>query len=70
MKIVFVTTHLVMAICIVSILYFSLKAQDAIGDPEQKALTNRFYIRGLKLIAVIATTGYRIAVGVLVSNLK
>lgn len=59
-----------MAICATSILYLSLKARDAVGEPEQIAAKSRFYSRGLKFIAVIATAGYRIAAGVLISYFK
>ncbi|WP_157682086.1 hypothetical protein [Mucilaginibacter mallensis] len=69
MEIVYVTTHLVMAICIISILHLCL-GRETSGDEEKLPVTDRFYTRGLKLVKVIATTAYRIAIGVLISYLK
>ncbi len=70
MEIVYITTHLVMAICAVSILYLSLKPDETICDQEKSPVTPRFYTYGVKLIEVIATTGYRIAASILISYLK
>ncbi len=70
MGIVYVTTHLVMAICTTGILYLSLKPNKTINEPEKLSVADRFYVRGIKLIEVIATTSYRIAMGILVSYLK
>ncbi|MDP9079618.1 MAG: hypothetical protein M3O71_19490 [Bacteroidota bacterium] len=70
MEIVYVITHLVMTICLISILYLSLKHNEAINNQEKLSVANRFYTHGLKLIEVITTTGYRIAAGILISYLK
>ena len=70
MEIVYVTTHLVMAICLLGILYLSVKPDEKIAAQEKLPITGRFYIRGLKLIEVVATTGYKIAMGILISYLK
>jgi len=70
MGIVYVTTHLVMAICIISILYWSFKSNEAISDQEKLAAANRFYTRAVKLVVVVVTTGYRIASGILITYLK
>ena len=70
MGIVYVTTHLVMAICIVSMLYWSFKSNEAINEQEKLMARSQFYSRALKLVVVVITTGYRIAAGILTSYLK
>jgi hypothetical protein len=70
MGIIYVTTHLAMAVCVISILYLSLKPNETISEQEKLSLTDRIYTRGLKLIEVIARTGYRIAASILISYLK
>lgn len=67
---VYVTTHLVMAICMTGILYISLKPNEAISNKEELSVAVRFYSRGLKLVELIAKTGYRIAASILISYLK
>ncbi|MDB5137159.1 MAG: hypothetical protein JWP37_3762 [Mucilaginibacter sp.] len=70
MEIVYVTTHLVMVICLLGILYLSVNPGEKITAQEKLSITVRFYIRGLKLIEIVATTCYKIATGILVSYLK
>ena len=70
MGIVYVITHLVMAICMTGILYLSLKPNGTISNQEKLLTTDRFYTRGIKLVEVIARTGYRIAASILISYLK
>ncbi|WP_157682084.1 hypothetical protein [Mucilaginibacter mallensis] len=70
MEIVYVTTHLVMAICIIGILYSSPMPYETISAPKKLSSTKRFYTHGLKLVEVAATTAYRIAVSVLISYLR
>lgn len=70
MGIVYVTTHLMMAICITGILYFALKPDMGITRKQKLPVSEGFYARGLKLIVVVATTTYRIAMGILVTYLK
>jgi hypothetical protein len=67
---VYVTTHLVMAMCMTGILYLSLKPNKTANEQEKLSVADRFYARGIKLIEVVATTSYRIAMGILVSYLK
>jgi len=59
-----------MAICMTGILYLSLKTNGTINDQEKLLVTDRFYTRGIKLVEVIARTGYRIAASILISYLK
>ena len=70
MEIVYITTHLVMAICIISILYATLKSYSAINDPEKLSVADRFYVHGLKLIGLVVIAGYRIAAGIFISYIK
>lgn len=70
MEITYVTTHLVMTLSGMSIFYLLLEPGENISSREQLPVRYRFYTRGLKLIAVIARTGYRIMTGILISYLK
>ena len=70
MEIIYTTTHLVMAICTITVFYFSLKPDAAIPDRENLPLTNRFNIPGLKWIQIVATTGYKIAMSLLITYIR
>ena len=70
MGIIYATTHLVMAICTVCVFYFALKPEPQTAAPENSPQATRFYIRGLKLIQVIATTGYKIATTLLITYIR
>ena len=72
METVYITTHLVMALCIISVFHLSNEVDETILDQNQNKIpvTNRLYTRGLKLIEVTAKTAYRIAASILISYLK
>ena len=70
MRIVYLTTHLVMTICIACILYWTFKPRKAINGQKKFAATDGWYDRTVKLVVVVVTTGYRIASDILITYLK
>jgi hypothetical protein len=67
---IYLTTHLVMAVCIMTIVHMMFTFPEYSSDPENIPRKHRIYNRGLKLIALAASTIYRVAVSILVSYMK
>jgi hypothetical protein len=49
---IFITTNLVMTICMIRILYLSLNHIDAIDSQEKISMADQFYRRGLMLFEI------------------
>ncbi|MDB5136006.1 MAG: hypothetical protein JWP37_2609 [Mucilaginibacter sp.] len=70
MEIIYLVTHMMMAICMVIIFYWSFKPYEAVYDKQKIPLIARFYTRGLKLVQVTAFATCRIVVNILIVYLK
>jgi hypothetical protein len=66
MGMIYIITHIVMAICTIGVLYLSLEPEGEIGEEIKPSETTGFYTHGPKLIKVIRTTGYMIGAGILI----
>jgi hypothetical protein len=68
MAIIYLTTHLVMAGCIVT-LYLCVKSDKSIKN-KKDSLLDRLYTRGLKLSKRITVACCRMAASILISYIK
>jgi len=70
MEIIYIITHLVMAMCIISILYVYISPYMSMQKHEQLLAINQFYARSIKFSKVLAIQGYKIAMTLLITYVK
>jgi hypothetical protein len=70
MEIVYILTHLVMAMCITSILYVYISPFITMKRSEQLLAINEFYFGFKKYSKVLAIQGYKIAMSLLITYVR
>jgi hypothetical protein len=70
METVYVTTHLLMVICTITVLSMAFQSPKTVNNQEKPPVINRLYLRGVNLINAIAATSYKVALNIFISYLK
>jgi hypothetical protein len=70
MEIVYIITHLMMALSIITVVCVSLTSSKANSDQNDSLLNNCLSTKVLKLVDRIVKTVYNIAIGILINYLK
>lgn len=70
MDIIYISTHLVMGTCIITILLVSLTSSETSNDSDNSPWVNRYPEKGITLIKRTADIGHRIAMSILLTHLK
>jgi len=70
MEIVYVTTHLLMVICTITVLYMSFQSSKTVNNQEKLPVINRLYLSGVKLINAITAMSYKVALSIFISYIK
>jgi hypothetical protein len=70
METVYVATHLIMVICIITVLHTALTDNEAVKDRIEKSWRHRLYLRSINIVKLTGKMTYRIAMSIIISYMK